>query len=73
MTTPVVIAAGLPALGTMLFIAGVALVLGLVALWLSRRHTDREAARLARSRAEREQRRQNPDLPGGDGSPVDGR
>ncbi|MEO5834358.1 MAG: hypothetical protein ABJA16_06260 [Nakamurella sp.] len=45
MTTPLVVQAGIPALGTMLVIAGVALVLGLVALWLSRRHTRREAAR----------------------------
>lgn len=41
--TDTVVMAGLPALGTMLTIAIVALVLGLGALWLSRRHTRREA------------------------------
>ena len=40
------LAAGLPALGTMLVIAATALVLGLGALWLSRRHTRREQRRL---------------------------
>lgn len=45
MSAPVIEEAGIPALGTMLVIAGVALVLGLLALWLSRRHTHREAAR----------------------------
>ncbi len=43
--TDTVVAAGLPALGTMLTIAIVALVLGLGALWLSRRHHDREVER----------------------------
>lgn len=38
------LAAGIPALGTMLVIAGVALLLGVVALWLARRHTRRERA-----------------------------
>lgn len=38
------VAAGVPALGLMLIIAGVALILGLGALWLSRRHTHRERA-----------------------------
>ena len=55
--TDTVVMAGLPALGTMLTIAIVALVLGLGALWLSRRHTRREA--------ERETER--PDDPGGAG------
>ncbi|WP_111766701.1 hypothetical protein [Nakamurella deserti] len=41
----VVVAAGVPALGTMLVIAVLALVLGLAALWLARRHTRREADR----------------------------
>ncbi len=37
-----VVLAGVPALGTMLAIAGIALVLGLVALWLARRHSRTE-------------------------------
>lgn len=41
-TTSTLLAAGLPALGTMLVIAATALVLGLGALWLSRRHSRRE-------------------------------
>lgn len=44
MTSSVVVQAGIPALGTMLVIAAIALVLGLIALQLSRRHTRRETA-----------------------------
>jgi nitrate reductase gamma subunit len=37
-----VVAAEVPALGIMLAIAGLALLLGLIALWLARRRTHRD-------------------------------
>lgn len=48
--TPTVVEAGVPALGVMLVIAVLALVLGILALWLSRRHTRRDATRAEQGR-----------------------
>ncbi len=59
MATPVV-SAGVPALGTMLVIAVAALVLGLLALWLSGRRTRREQAQPAETQGQPSETRAHP-------------